>query len=1148
MLLRAPPMRPDRAVTTISLRSHLLLLVAATLPLGALTTILLMSADSRQPEWLIAGAALLLVALGLGVTVARRIADVASAVTGAARAIGLGEVPALGPVPIRELDELARAVASAGHTRRETETRLRAAEARLAATLEAAPVAIMCIDGYRRVLVFNRAAETMFNCPATEAIGGAVDRFFSQGFLRVIEAHLENGRGRLRATTVAGADNHVGFRGDGTEFTLDAAVSRVDGPAGPVCTVVLRDVTEVMRREAERADALRTEQAARTEAEQAAQQSALLAEASRMLTASSDYPTTLTALARLVAGTLADWCVIDLVSDDGELRRLAVAHVDPAREQVAQALQARPLTRADVPEALAQVLGGGPAELIAQVTDAERGRLLRGEEQERLAEGLGLHSAMLLPLVSRGHVVGALTLARGAGEPYVAADLAAAEELAARAAAAIDHNRQYRRVQEAHARFAGLVDGLAAIVWEAEPDTLELTFVNHRAESLLGYPLRQWLGDPAFWTRLIHPDDRDATLRCLREQAAAGHECRLEYRMAAADGRLVWFNNVVQPVVREGGGVSQLRGLMIDITDRKRLAEERDRLLAAEQVARADAEAAAERARFLAEASQLLSSSLDRSATLDSLVRLAVPAFADWCLVHLVEPVAGRRLHAAGADADGARVAEAVERLAPSLELPGLLPYLEKMKEGEPLLVPDIGPAWLESLQLLQQLAPRSIMVVPLLARGRTVGTLSFITTRSERRYGPADLALARDLAHRAAIAVDNARLYAEAEGANRAKDQFLATLSHELRTPLTAMLGWVLMLRSGRLSADEATGALASIERNTRVQAQLINDLLDVSRIVAGKLQIDKRPVDLRVVIEHALDSVRRETEGRRHTVTCTIDPEAAWVSGDAVRLEQIVVNLLDNAVKFTPDDGRIDVRLDRHDGLGRITVSDSGQGIEPTMLPLIFESFRQADSSSTRRHGGLGLGLAIVRRLVALHGGRVEATSAGRGQGASFAVHLPLLALEARPLLPVVEPEVRPAREDAVLPRLDRVRALVVDDHEDSRRFVKTVLVDSGAEVLEADSVDAALEVLGRTYIDVLVSDIGMPGADGYDLISRVRELEREHGGRIPAVALTAYAGEDNRDRALGAGFTAHVTKPVSPARLVRIVAQAIGRPALL
>jgi PAS domain S-box-containing protein len=231
MLLRAPPMVSTRSVTTISLRSHLLLLVAATLPLGALTTMLLLSADARQPEWLIASAALLVIALGLAVTVARRITDVAAAVTSAARAIGLGEAPVLGSFPIRELDELARAVASAGHSRRETETRLRAAEARLAATLEAAPAAIMCIDSYRRVLVFNRAAETMFACPATQAIGVTVDRFFSQRFLRVIEAHLEPARDRWRALPEGGADNPVGFRGDGTEFMLEAGISRVDARA-----------------------------------------------------------------------------------------------------------------------------------------------------------------------------------------------------------------------------------------------------------------------------------------------------------------------------------------------------------------------------------------------------------------------------------------------------------------------------------------------------------------------------------------------------------------------------------------------------------------------------------------------------------------------------------------------------------------------------------------------------------------------------------------------------------------------------------------------------------------------------------------------------------------------------------------------------
>jgi len=1137
-------MRLARSGTAISLRTHLLLLVAATLPLGALTASLVLHADSRQPGWLIVAASLLLIALALAVTVARRIADVAASVMGAARAIAHGDAPILGAFPISELDDLARAVAAAGNARRDTEIRLRAAEARLAGLLEVAPAALMGVDASRRVILFNRAAEVLFGCPVTEALGLTADRFFSQRFLRVIDAHLEGARGRLRALTAGTADNPVGFHRDGTEFALEAAIARVEGPAGAVCVLALRDITELKRRESERADLLRREQAARTEAEYAAQQSWLLAEASRMLTASPEYTTTLAALTRLVAGPLADWCAIDLVDDDRTPRRLAVAHADPTREHLARALQARPITGADLPEALAHALAGGHAELVAEVTETERRRLVRGEEQARLVDGLGLRSVIVAPLVSRGQVLGVLTLARGGDVRYTPDDLEAAQELAARAAAAVDGSRQYRHAREAHARVAGLLDGIDAIVWEADPDTLAPTFVSRHAESLLGHPVRLWLADAAFWTRLIHPDDREAALATLRDQAAVGAECRLDYRMIAADGRTVWLTHLVRPVRRDDGVVGPLRGLMLDVTDRRRLAEERDRLLVAEQAARADAEVAAERARFLAQASELLSSSLDRGATIDSLARLAVPAFADWCLVHLNEPVAGRRLHAAGTDAEGMRVAEALERLAPALELHGLLPLIERIREGEPLLVPEVGTAWLEGLQLLQQLAPKSVMVVPLIARGRTVGTLSFIATHSDRRYGPADLALARDLAQRAAVAVDNARLYAEAEGANRAKDQFLATLSHELRTPLTAMLGWVLMLRSGRLTGDEAAGALASIERNTRVQAQLINDLLDVSRIVAGKLTIEKRPVDLRVVIEHALDSVRRETDGRRHVVTCTIDPEAAWVAGDAVRLEQILVNLVGNAAKFTPEGGHIDVRLDRHEGQARLRVTDTGQGIEPAMLPHIFESFRQGDSSSTRRHGGLGLGLAIVRRLVALHGGRVEASSAGRGHGAIFAVYLPLLADDARPMPALSAGEPRRPREDAGLPRLDRVKALVVDDHEDSRRFVKSALSDSGAEVLVADSVDAALEVLGRTYVDVLVSDIGMPGADGYDLIARVRELEREHGGRIPAVALTAYAGEEDRDRALAAGFSAHVTKPVSPAGLVRIVAQAIDR----
>src|SRR6185436_19121752 len=535
----------------------------------------------------------------------------------------------------------------------------------------------------------------------------------------------------------------------------------------------------------------------------------------------------------------------------------------------------------------------------------------------RLVTALVLHSAMIVPLVGRGHVLGALTLVRASGAPYTRGDLHAAQGLASRITTAVDQGRQYRGALQARTRFAGLVEGLDGIVWEADPATMGMTFVSQRAETMLGHPVRQWLEEPGFWHTLIHADDREAVLSLLRERARSGRDVRLEYRMTTADGRLIWIDNIVRPVAGDDGRVRRVQGLMLDVTQRKKLTEERDHLLEMAQAARVEAEASAERARFLSSASELLASSLDQSATLDSLVRLAVPGFADWCVVHLAEPIDGRRLHAAGEDQEGTGMADMLERLATSADLQTLLPALDRVKEGQPLLLSEIGPDWMESLAAVHQLAPKSAMVVPMTARGRAIGTLSFIVTRPERRYGPADLALARDLAHRAAVAVDNARLYAEAEGANRAKDQFLATLSHELRTPLTAMLGWVLLLRSGRLSGEEAAGALASIERNTRVQAQLINDLLDVSRIVAGKLQIDKKPADLRVVIEHALDSVRRETEGRRHVVTCTIDPEAAWVAGDAMRLEQILVNLLGNAAKFTPEGGHIDVRLDRHDAL---------------------------------------------------------------------------------------------------------------------------------------------------------------------------------------------------------------------------------------
>ncbi|HEY7648768.1 MAG TPA: MASE1 domain-containing protein [Methylomirabilota bacterium] len=376
----------------------------------------------------------------------------------------------------------------------------------------------------------------------------------------------------------------------------------------------------------------------------------------------------------------------------------------------------------------------------------------------------------------------------------------------------------------------------------------------------------------------------------------------------------------------------------------------------------------------------------------------------------------------------------------------------------------------------------------------------------------------------------------ADAEEANRAKDQFLAVLSHELRTPLNAMLGWVTMLRSGRLEAAATGRALETIERNTRMQATLIEDLLDVSRITAGKLSLQRVPVELPAVLEAAVDAARAAAAAKSITVETQIDPAAGPALGDAARLQQIVWNLLSNAVKFSEPNGRVTVSVTRIPTGVRIQVQDTGQGISPELLPHIFDRFRQAEGTTTRAHGGLGLGLTIVRHLVEAHGGTVRAESAGPGQGATFSVDLP--AAPAKTGVPKPGPAATgPA------PTLQAVRVLAVDDNADARYLVAAALAAYGAEATVVGSADEALAELGRAHFDVLVADIAMPGRDGYDLIRHVRTLDAPPG-RIPALALTAHARGEDRDRALAAGFDVHLAKPVEPRRLAEVVATLSGR----
>ena len=384
-------------------------------------------------------------------------------------------------------------------------------------------------------------------------------------------------------------------------------------------------------------------------------------------------------------------------------------------------------------------------------------------------------------------------------------------------------------------------------------------------------------------------------------------------------------------------------------------------------------------------------------------------------------------------------------------------------------------------------------------------------------------------------------RAIQRAEEANSLKDEFLATVSHELRTPLMAVLGWAHLLRSNNLDEAGQRRAIETIERNARAQQQLIEDLLDVSRIITGKLRLDVRPVVPATFIAAAVESVRPAADAKEIKLDIISDPNIGTLSGDAGRLQQVVWNLLSNAIKFTPRGGRVRLEVLRTSSHVEISVHDSGQGISADFLPYVFERFRQADMKTTRAHGGLGLGLAIVRQLVELHGGTVKVTSDGEGKGATFVVKLPVLPVYAN----------SPARGQTNLSNieasaavdcagnLDGLKILVVDDEADTCELLRSLLTRCGAAVTAARSASEAFRLFKRARPDVMVSDIGMPNEDGYELMRKVRALPAESGGKVPAVALTAYARPEDRVRALRAGFQMHVSKPIELTELVAIVA---------
>ncbi|MBW4492914.1 MAG: PAS domain S-box protein [Oscillatoria princeps RMCB-10] len=487
------------------------------------------------------------------------------------------------------------------------------------------------------------------------------------------------------------------------------------------------------------------------------------------------------------------------------------------------------------------------------------------------------------------------------------------------------------------------------------------------------------------------------------------------------------------------------------------------------------------------------------------------------------------------------------------------VPLAETVRTGEPV--------FLESLEALisrvacaryphHALIPsitgsRAFACVPLVVEGRPVGAIG-LSFSDSREFSQEERALALALGQQCAGAIVRARLYeaeraarAEAEAANRMKDEFLAVLSHELRSPLNPMLGWVQMLLSRKLSEEKTRTALETIERNVRLQTQLIDDLLDVSRIIRGKLKLNPRFVELAGAIEAALNVVRQAAEAKGIHIETELDRHAGVVLADTNRLQQVVWNLLSNAIKFTPSGGRVTVRLEGAGDCVQLQVSDTGIGISPDFLPFVFDRFRQADSSTTRSYGGLGLGLAIVRHLVEQHGGTVSAASPGEGQGATFAVKLPVAESGVGRRASGVGEE-PPVPFESAMPAapLSGLRILVVDDEADTREFLHAALENGGGAVQVVASAGEAIEAIAQSHPDILVSDIAMPGEDGYWLIRKVRALESQGGRHILAVALTAYARASDVREALAAGFELHLPKPVDPAQLIAAIAKLAGR----
>ena len=661
---------------------------------------------------------------------------------------------------------------------------------------------------------------------------------------------------------------------------------------------------------------------------------------------------------------------------------------------------------------------------------------------------------------------------------------------------------------------------LAAIV-ESSDDTIIgktlggiITSWNDAATRMYGYTAEEAIGRHISF---LAPEERSEELADIISKIKRGERVtNLETVRVRKNGTRLDVSLTISPIRDGEGHPIGASTIARNITEQKR---------------------AERRLTFLAEAGDALSSSLDYETTLERFARLAVESLADYCLIDIVTDEGEvRRVATAHRDPALDAITGELRRFPPNLsKAEGVAKVL---RTGKSEVVPRLTQTDVAALarseehqQLLGRLGLKSYITVPIVARGRVIGALTLAATGSECAYAPADVAFAEELARRAALAIENARLYSRAQETGRAKDEFLATLSHELRTPLTPIIGWTHMLRSGRLGTKETVQGLDVIEKNAQSLSRLINDLLDMSSILSGKMRIERAPVALSAVVREAIETVRPRADVRRVAleVDTTEAGEGMSVNGDRTRLIQVFWNLLDNAVKFSPDAGRVRVRLKGEGGEARVIVEDEGAGVAREFLPHVFERFRQADMGTTRQHGGLGIGLALVKSFVEAHGGRVEVESAGEGRGTRFTVSLPVATAPGAHASTEAAPSVEVCRDESC-------HVLLVEDAPDTLEMLRVVLERQGYSATTCEDAEAALRVAEAGRFDIIISDIGLPRIDGYELIERLRRFP--HMREVPALALTGYASTKDAEAALEAGFDAHVAKPIDPSALTEQV----------